>query len=119
MGDFRDFAREWERGWNSHDLDAIMSHYREDIVFRSRKAVALAGEGEIRGKERLRAYWAEALARQPDLKFAVRDVFEGHGMMVISYRNHRDVLAAEVLYFDGDGMVYQAAACHREAPSTG
>lgn len=59
------------------------------------------------------AYWAKALARQPDLHFTVRDVFEGHQMLVISDTNHRGVLAAETLYFDADGQVFRAAACQR------
>jgi ketosteroid isomerase-like protein len=108
----KEFAGSWERGWNSHDLEIIMSHYRDDIVFRSRKAVPLVGHGEIVGKAALRTYWEAALARQPDLKFRVRDVLVGHQMLVIIYLNHRDVLAAETLYFDDDGKVYRAAACH-------
>ena len=110
------FADTWEQGWNSHDLDQIMAHYRDDVVFRSRKAVPLTGQGEIQGKPALRAYWQAALDRQPDLKFRVQDVFAGHEMMVISYLNHRDVLAVETLYFDVDGAVYQSAASHQVRP---
>ena len=113
MQDYVAFAQDWEAGWNSHDLDRIMSHYRDDIVFRSRKAVPLTGGGELRGCDSLRAYWAAALKRQPDLRFEVVDMFEGHEMLVISYRNHRGVLATETLYFDADGAVFQAAACHK------
>ncbi len=109
------FAQAWERGWNSHDIDAIMSHYRDDIVFRSAKAIAVVGRGEIHGRQALRAYWSAALQRQPDLTFTVQDVFEGHEMLVISYHNHRGILAAETLHFDADGMVYLASACHRPA----
>ena len=107
------FARDWEARWNSHDLDRIMAHYREDVVFRSRKAVGLVGSGELVGKPALRAYWAQALDRQPDLTFRVMDVFEGYEMLVIRYENQRGVHAVETIYFDEDGMVYQAAACHR------
>jgi len=111
--DYIGFARDWEAGWNSHDLNRIMAHYREDILFRSLKAVDLAGTGDIRGRVALRAYWAAALERQPDLEFRVCDVFEGFDMLVLSYLNHHGVLACETLYFDQDGMVFQAAACHR------
>ena len=111
--DYLAFAKSWEQGWNSHDLDVIMDHYRDDIVFRSRKAIPLTGKGEILGKTLLREYWSSALARQPELKFSVQDVFQGHEMMVISYLNHNAILAAETLYFDADGKVFQAAACHR------
>ena len=115
MGSANSFAQSWEQGWNSHDLDRIMEHYREDIVFRSKKAIPLTDKGELNGRGALRAYWKAALERQPDLQFSVQDVFEGHEMLVITYTNHRAVLAAETLCFDDDGMVYKAAACHREA----
>jgi len=111
--DAESFAKDWEDGWNSHDLDRILSHYREDIVFRSRKAVPLVGAGEIIGHEALRAYWQAALEKQPDLKFTIQHVFEGFEMIVISYKNHRDILAVETLYFDEFGRVYQASACHQ------
>lgn len=109
------FAAVWEQDWNSHDLDRIMRHYRDDIVFRSKKAIRLVGRGEIKGKPALREYWATAIDRQPELRFRVQDVFEGHGMLVISYLNHLDVFATETLYFDDDGRVFQAAACHRRS----
>ena len=111
--DFEAFAVEWEVAWNSHDIDRILSHYTDDVVFRSRKAIALVGTGEVQGKANLRTYWLAALERQPDLKFSVQHVFKGHEMMVISYENHRGVLAAETLYFARDGLVHHAAACHR------
>ncbi|MGJ8621688.1 MAG: YybH family protein [Yoonia sp.] len=110
--DHKAFAATWEEAWNSHDLDRIMAHYSDGIVFRSKKAAALVGNGKVKGKPALRAYWEAALARQPDLRFRVQSVFEGHQMMVMTYLNHRDVLAAETLYFDATGEVYQAAACH-------
>lgn len=112
--DAKTFASDWEAGWNSHDLERILSHYRDDIVFRSRKAVPISGTGEVVGKLALRSYWTSALKRQPDLHFRIQDVFEGHEMLVISYLNHHEILAAETLYFDDRGKVSHAAACHRE-----
>ncbi|WP_299296916.1 nuclear transport factor 2 family protein, partial [uncultured Tateyamaria sp.] len=83
------------------------------IVFRSHKAMRLVGTGELRGKAALRAYWTRALEGQPDLSFVVVDVLHGHGMLVITYRNQRDVLAAETLRFGPDGLVIEASACHK------
>ena len=73
----------------------------------------LVGHGELHGKIALRDYWHRALAAQPDLSFVVVDVLRGHGMMVITYRNQRDVVAAETLRFGSDGLVIEASACHR------
>ena len=106
------FAEGWAEGCNSHDLDRILGHYRDDIVFRSNKALALTGRGQIEGIEALRAYWSAALARQSDLRFTVTAVYEGFEMIVIAYDNHRGVRATETLHFDGQGKVWQASACH-------
>lgn len=111
--DGRTFAAEWEQAWNNHDLDRIMRHYREDVVFRSKKAIPITGSGEVRGRDALRSYWSAALARQPDLRFTVQDVFEGHEMFAISYLNQRGVLAVETLHLDEEGRVFLASACHR------
>ena len=111
--DFDAFAEAWEAAWNSHDLDRILAHYSENVIFRSHKAVQLVGTGELHGKAALRDYWDRALAAQPDLSFVVVDVLHGHGMLVITYRNHRNVLAAETLRCGADGLVVEASACHR------
>lgn len=72
------FAIEWQDAWNTHDLPRILSHYTDDVIFRSCKAKAVVGAGEVHGKDALRDYWSTALKRQPDLKFEVQDVFMGH-----------------------------------------
>lgn len=108
------FAEEWAEGWNSHDLDRIMAHDAEGIVFRSRKAAALVGQGTITGKAALRDYWRQALERQPDLHFTVQDVLVGHEMLVITYLNRKSVLAAETVIFNASGKVVIAGACHRD-----
>jgi ketosteroid isomerase-like protein len=111
--DFDAFADAWEAAWNSHDLDRILAHYSAAVIFRSQKAMRLVGRGELHGKAALRDYWGRALAAQPDLSFVVVDVLHGHGMLVITYRNQRDVLAAETLRFGPDGLVVEASACHK------
>lgn len=64
-----DFANKWVASWNQRDIESIMSHYSNDIVFRSprvaaRHAVTGVGSasGELRGLDSLRTYFSEALA---------------------------------------------------------
>ena len=104
------FAKDWVEAWNSHDLDRILSHYADDVVFRSRKAERLVGTGVVHGKDKLRAYWAQALALQPELHFTVDKVFSGVGMVVIYYHNHRGEYVVESLRFSPDGLVQEASA---------
>ena len=44
-----------------------------------------------------------------------KDVYGGFDALVIAYRNHRGVRAAETLWFGDDGRVVTAAACHADA----
>lgn len=98
------FADDWARAWNAHDVDAVLEHFHDDVVFTSPVAARLLPEshGVVRGKDALRHYWATALKALPDLHFDVIAVYQGESTLVINYRNHRGELVNEVLSFDGD-----------------
>ena len=111
--DSKRFAQDWESAWNSHDIDAIISHYTDDVIFQSTKALAFTGSSKVVGKCALKSYWQKALDKQKELKFQVLEVLDGADMLVLIYSNQNDVLAAETLYFDDNKMIYQASACHK------
>ncbi|AIJ22687.1 nuclear transport factor 2 family protein [Amycolatopsis methanolica] len=99
--DAREFAGAWAKAWNAHDLDALLAHFTDDVVFTSPVAAQLIGTAVIRGKDALRAYWSEGLRRIPDLRFEVVGVYSGVDTVVINYRNQKGGLVNEVLHFDG------------------
>jgi len=103
----RQFADDWLAAWNGHDLEAILSHFAEGVVFTSPMAQRIVGgsDGVIRGREALRAYWREGLHRNPDLHFEVEDLYLGVSTIVIHYRNHSGGSVNEVLTFDGPLVV--------------
>src|SRR5215208_2795538 len=96
------FADEWVRAWNAHDVEAVLAHFHDDVVFTSPVAARVLPESKGGRKEALRHYWTTALALLPNLHFAVIGVYEGESTLVINYRNHRGELVNEVLTFDGD-----------------
>ncbi len=106
------FAREWVEAWNSHDLDRIMSHYAENFQMTSPFIVTMMNEpsGTITGKENVRAYWAQALERLPDLHFDLIEVLASAGSITIYYHAVLGKRAAEVLFFDGSGKVRRSVA---------
>ena len=97
------YADQWVRAWNAHDIEAVLDHFRDDVVFTSPVAARVVPEsgGVVRGKAALRDYWTTALSQQADLQFEVVGVYRGESTLVINYRNHRGQLVNEVLTFDG------------------
>ena len=98
------FAAAWVASWNSHDVERVLSHFSDDVVFTSPLADVLLPEshGVITGKAQLRDYWSEGLRRIPDLHFDVEAVYEGVNVLVIEYRNQAGRRVCEVLCFEGD-----------------
>ena len=97
------FAHEWVKAWNAHDLEGVLSHFAEDVVFTSPVAAHLldGSDGVVHGKSALRTYWTEGLRRIPDLHFEVVAVYVGVNTLVINYSNQLGELVNEVLIFGG------------------
>jgi hypothetical protein len=96
------FAGQWVKDWNAHDVEALLEHFTDDVVFTSPVAVRLfGGDGVIRGKEALRRYWSEGVRLIPDLYFEVLALYIGVNTLVINYRNQAGGVVSEVLTFDG------------------
>lgn len=113
------FCRQWVQAWNSLDVDAVLAHFHDDVVFTSPVAAEMYPEtaGVIRGKADLRRYWAGALQRIPDLHFVVEDVYRGIDTVVINYRNQKGGLVNEVLRFNDDGFVIEGHGTYLVARS--
>lgn len=101
------FSEQWVAAWNAHDVESVLKHFHEEVVFTSPVAAELLPEtaGLVRGKSALRRYWTRALQRIPDLRFVVEDVYQGIDTVVIAYRNQADELMSEVLRFSGDAVI--------------
>ena len=100
----RRFVDRWVADWNAHDLEALLAHYADDVVFTSPLAERLlpGSAGVADGKDALRAYWTAGLAALPDLRFEVLEHYVGVSTIVIRYRNQSGGVVCEVLEFDGE-----------------
>ena len=113
--ELRTFVEQWLHDWNAHDLDSLLHHFADDIIFTSPVAADLmpGSGGVIRGKSALREYWSEGLRRTPDLHFELVATYVGVDTVVINYRNHNGGLVNEVLMFEG-GLVVHGAGTYLE-----
>ncbi len=104
------FAKDWAEAFNSRDLDAVLDHFHDQVVFSSPKALETVGIPTVRGKAALRAYWEKALARIQTLHFQVDHVFWHPENRTLGILYDREVngsrdRAMELLQFDGAGRV--------------
>jgi hypothetical protein len=108
------FAADWIAAWNRHDLDAILSHYTDDVVFRSPRIALVLGEeiDFVAGKPALARYWGRALAQSQDLHFTLDRLYVGSDSLAIAYRNHRDQHVTETFVFGAAGLVKEAIAAY-------
>jgi ketosteroid isomerase-like protein len=94
------FARAHVDVWNSHDLDAILTHYSDDAVLTSPVAHALTGAATLCGKSALRDYFALGLTRYPDLQFELHQTFRGQHGVTLLFQGVGGRMVAEVLRLD-------------------
>ena len=73
------FAEDWVTAWNHHDVDAVLTHFHDYVIFTSPVAARVIpdSEGVVRGKAALREYWSAALETMPDLHFEIVGVYHG------------------------------------------
>lgn len=108
------FAREWVQAWNDHDLEAILAHYADDVVFHSPRirAVTKRDVDLVTGKTELRAYWGRALELLRDLYFEIDNVLTGSDSVTILYTNERSQFVAETFTFDAAGKVIRSVSAY-------
>ena len=111
------FAAQWAEAWNRRDVEAVLKHFHDDVVFTSPTALAVVGSPVVRGKSALRAYWNSALAPVSALHFTLdRIVWDGaERELAIIYTqvvDGRSKRVSENLRFDESGLVRSAEVFH-------
>lgn len=105
-----EFEHEWIEAWNAHDLDRIVSHYRDDVRFVSPLAArAGAPQGRIDGRQALRIYFERGLAKYPALHFQPIAALGGVGSIALHYHAVEGREAIEVMELDARGHVRRAS----------
>ncbi|HEX4064655.1 MAG TPA: nuclear transport factor 2 family protein [Acidobacteriaceae bacterium] len=112
----REFAHRWIDTWNSHDLEAILALYAEDVVLTSPVATRVLHEpsGKVEGKEALRNYFQRGLAAHPQLNFRFIEEMRGLASVVVCYINHNGEKCAEFMELAPDGKVRRVVANYRD-----
>ncbi|MDQ1497953.1 MAG: hypothetical protein QOI86_1293 [Actinomycetota bacterium] len=118
------FVAEWMEAWNSHDLDRILEHYAHDVEYYSPFIAQMAepgapgADGRLEGKGPVRAYFAAALEKNPELRFEPPlPVAVGAGSVSFVYTSIKNLTAVETLVFAPGSRVVARAHCHYRSPA--
>jgi ketosteroid isomerase-like protein len=106
-------AEDWCAAWNRRDLEAVLAHYADDVELNSPKVVERLGtaSGWLKGKDRLRAYFAEGM-QATGLCFELVDVLVGAGAMSIVYRRENGALVSDTMELDERLHGRRVVACY-------
>ena len=105
------FAKEWIESWNTHDLNRILSHYTDDFEMSSPFITKITDEvsGTLKGKDKVREYWAKALQLNPALHFELITILSGVNSITLYYKGTRG-FSAEVFHINNEGFVEKSYA---------
>jgi hypothetical protein len=111
------FAIHWADAWNERNIEAVLKHFEDNVVFASPTALAVVGAPVIYGKDALRQYWSAALGRICSLFFRVERVLwdPTSRELAILYVGEIDGKARKVsenLIFNAAGRVVSAEVFH-------
>lgn len=111
----RVFADQWISDWNRKDVEAVLAHFSEGVVFTSPRAAAVLGSPMVEGKSRLRECWTKAISRIQTIHFTLDYVIgdrERIGIVYVSEINGKKMRSVEFLVFGEDGLVREGEAMH-------
>jgi len=110
-------ARRWLDCFARHDLEGLLALYAEDAVHVSPKIRVRHPEtgGRLVGKAALRAWWADAFLRLPDLGYEERTLTADDRRVFMEYLRRApgepDLPVAEVLDVEG-GVIVASRVYH-------
>lgn len=106
------FAATWYSAWNTHDIDAIMSHYDANIEHSSPfiKRYNNSDDASIKGIVGVRDYFARALDRNPTLRFDPLYITVGLESVLLVYRRMTGDLAAEIFFLNPNGKITRSVS---------
>jgi len=111
------FAHEWIAAWNKHDIDAILSHYTDNVLFYSPFIPLLKfnDTGVITSKEDLKKYFEIGLKNFPDLYFDLHEYFVGTNTVVLYYTSVNGRKALEVFELNEAGKATKVYCNYAES----
>jgi hypothetical protein len=108
---------QWFEGFNTKNLDLLISLYHDDAEHFSPKLKIRQPEtqGLIKGKAALRAWWHDAFERLPELHYAPKYTIAEENRIFVEYLRtvpgEDELIVGEVLFFE-NGLIHRSKVFH-------
>ena len=116
----REIAESWMAAWNSRNLDSLMSHYADNVVFMSPTVVLRDDEpsGVIHGKSALKEHFREGLESfGPAVMFTLLDACVGVGGYALYYQRETGAKVIVAKRLNDEEKIIEARV-HYHSPSS-
>ena len=110
-------ADAWIESWNRHDLDAIMAHYADDVVFEANTVVSRWNrpDGTLHGAVALREHFRRGLDLAPTLHFNLEAVFTAPSGYAVLYRRDNGNRVLDVVELNEENKAVRVKALYADA----
>lgn len=114
----RELAESWIAAWNNRDLEALMSHYSDEVVFISPTVLTRDDQpsGVIRGRKALREHFGDGLKKfGANVRFTLLDVCAGVNGFAIYYSRETGAKVIGAKLVDASGKIVEVRVHYHAA----
>lgn len=110
--DLKQIAHAWFKAFNTKDIELLLSLYDAEASHYSPKLKIRQPEtnGLIKGQAALKAWWADAFERMPQLKYEIIHLMREGEQVFMEYTRicpgEEDMRIGEVLLFKADKIIF-------------
>jgi hypothetical protein len=117
--DVRALVSGWIDSWNRQDLDGIMAHYADDVLFEANTVVTRWNrpDGRLHGAAELREHFRRGLELAPSLHFDLEAVFTAPGGYAALYRRDNGNRVLDVVELNEESKAINVKAFYLEEQS--
>lgn len=111
-----ELVKDWVEAWNSRDVERILSHYSDDVVFEAQTVVNRWGKpnGRLQGKEELRQHFTKGLELASNLHFTLEDLFLAPSGYAVVYKRENGNRVIDAVELNDAGLAIKVIAYYRE-----
>jgi hypothetical protein len=111
-------AIQWVDDWNHRNIEQVMSHYSEEVLFYSPTVIRRWNQpkGILVGKSAVERHFRKAMEEVPDIHFEFKSLLFGAESIILIYERETGNLVADLVLFNAEGKINKVRTHYGEIP---